>query len=159
MKSCSVSRPNKNDSAFFSDPSVYQSETLCVYISSFLTHRAISLHPPPSAACSPSLIFPLSQHNSGDQSLVAMAIKPPMQVYVCVCVSECACVCACVHVVTTPVYSVLHTLYLPLSSQGDEASTGDAALRDALPFRVALTAVQSRCSHLPHLASFQLCAE
>lgn len=57
----------------------------------------------------------------------------------------CACVClsvlACVRVVTTPVYSVLHTLYLPLSSQGDEASTGDAALRDALPFRVALTAV------------------
>lgn len=141
MKGCSVSRPNKNDSAFFSDPSVYYSETLCVYISSFLTHRAISLHPPPSAACSPSLIFPLSQHNSGDQSLVAMAIKPPMQVYVCVCVSECACVCACVRVVTTPVYSVLHTLYLPLSSQGDEASTGDAALRDALPFRVALTAV------------------
>lgn len=72
---------------------LYISLRLCVC--SFLTHRAISLHPPPSAACSPSLIFPLSQHNSGDQSLVAMAIKPPMQVYVCVCVSECACVCAC----------------------------------------------------------------
>lgn len=70
-------------------------DSVCVYISSFLTHRAISLHPPPSAACSPSLIFPLSQHNSGDQSLVAMAIKPPMQVCVCVCVCLRVCVRAC----------------------------------------------------------------
>lgn len=90
-------------------------------------------------------ILSLSLFNSGDQSPDTMATKPPMQVHVCVMFPFCVLFlysnCTCF----LPVRA-LRPLVVLLSCT-------------ALLFRVALTAVESRCSHLPHLASSQLCAE
>lgn len=91
--------PNTNLSTccFFFDPSLGTLvwASVCI-LAVFLTRRAVTFHPTAAASSSSlSLIFWLSLHNSGDQSPVAMAMKPPMQVYVRVCVfllhADCTC--------------------------------------------------------------------
>lgn len=57
----------------------------------------------------------LPQHNTGNQSPVAIAMKPPMQV--CVLAQH-----------FHRMHCVVHWLYLLLTSQSREASAGDAAL-------------------------------
>ena len=110
--------PNTNLSTccFLWSIPLHISVSLYVYISLF-SHPLCRHSLSSAAACSPSLIFPLSLHNSGDQSPVAMAIKPPVQVYALVWFLRSVFVCLPVH-----------RLYLLLTSRSGEASAGDAAL-------------------------------